>query len=407
MITLLTGLPGNGKTLFALWYIKQKAEKEQREVYYHNIKDLTLPWTVFEPEKWMDLPKGSIIVFDEAQFVFPKKPNGAKPPLHYEELSTHRHHGFDIFVITQHPSLVDNFVRQLVGQHFHAVRKFGLDRATVYEWSAVSPAPQTPASQKSAISLKWAYPKEVYSYYKSAEVHTVKKAIPVKIFLALGFVLFVAFAGWWAMHKYGQRYEKPADQVQAQSAHPAGPGAVNVVDTVNPNTNNTNKAPFDRMADAREYVAMNTPRVPGLPQTAPKFDPLTVPVRVPVPAACVQIGTASSGKTPRCQCYTQQGTRMEVEYNMCISFAQNGWFREFDADKDKAGDDRQRQPVALVQSAPQVVESPRPPISGGSSYVVTMDSSSGATEQRAPAAPDPAPASQNRVRKAFAPAPSA
>ena len=72
MISLITGLPGNGKTLFALWWIKQKAEKEQREVYYHNIKDLTLPWHPFEAEKWMELPKGSIIVMDECQFVFEK-----------------------------------------------------------------------------------------------------------------------------------------------------------------------------------------------------------------------------------------------------------------------------------------------------------------------------------------------
>lgn len=70
-----------------------------------------LPWTKIEPKKWMDCPPGSIIVIDECQFVFPKKPNGSKLPEFYEKLAIHRHNGYDIFLITQNPTLVDNFVR--------------------------------------------------------------------------------------------------------------------------------------------------------------------------------------------------------------------------------------------------------------------------------------------------------
>src|SRR5438034_8009578 len=113
MITFITGLPGNGKTLYALNYIKAYAESEKREVFYSGVKDLLLPWTEVKAEEWMALPAGAIMVIDEAQFVFPKKPNGSKLPEHYEKLAVHRHSGYDIFIITQHPTLVDNFVRQL------------------------------------------------------------------------------------------------------------------------------------------------------------------------------------------------------------------------------------------------------------------------------------------------------
>lgn len=321
MITLITGLPGNGKTLFALWYIKMKAEKEQREVYYHNIKDLTLPWTVFEPEKWMDLPHGSLIVIDEAQDIFPKKPNGAALPDFYTELAKHRHRGFDIYLITQHPSLLDNFVRQLVGQHFHSIRKFGLARSTIFEWSSVNAAPQNPTSQKNAIPLKWAYPKEVYTYYKSAEVHTVKRAIPAKLILAVLFVVAVFGGGYFLLQKYQERL-KPKD-VQAVSSV-SGQASV---------SHQSGPAKFDPIEDATRYVQMSTPRVVGLQHTAPKYDEITKPDRAPVPAMCVSM-------KHRCICYSQQATPLDVPFGMCVEFARNGYFRDFDEEGDRAAQQR-------------------------------------------------------------------
>lgn len=401
MITLLTGLPGNGKTLFALWHIKQKAEREQREVYYNNIKDLNLPWTLLDkPEDWMSCPAGSIIVLDEAQFVFPKKPSGAKLPDHYEKLATHRHQGFDIYVITQHPSLIDNFVRQLVGQHYHAVRKFGMNRATIYEWSACNPAPQNQASQKSAIPFKWKYPKEVFSYYKSAEVHTVKRAIPAKIFLAIGFVGLVIFGGWYAMHQYKARYEKPVDG-QSQIADRAGPGAVNVIDTANV----VNPEAIDPVADAKQYMFNQTPRITSLPETAPKYDALTVPKRVPVPAMCVQIGSVTSGKEVRCKCYTQQATPLDIEFNMCISIARNGRFMDFDPEPMRQQEQSAQRSAQTLQHEPDV------PLrqNYGAPQVIAFnevpDTLSGA--MRPPTDPDNGPPNRPNVRSAIVPAPAA
>lgn len=345
MITFITGLPGNGKTLYALWYIKMKAEKEQREVYYHNIKDLTLPWTVCDPQKWMALPKGSIIVIDEAQEVFPKKPNGSSLPDFYSELAKHRHHGFDIYLITQHPSLVDNFVRQLGGQHLHSVRKFGLDRSTIYEWSAVNPAPQNPSSQKNAITLKWAYPKEVYTYYKSAEVHTVKRSIPAKLILAVAFVLFVFGGGYWLLQSYQERLKPKEAQ-----ALPVTPGVVGA------GLSSSGLPPrADRVKDARQYIESATPRIAGLPHTAPKYDHLTEPDRVPVPAACIQKGSRRSvTEGASCKCFSQQGTAMDVEFNMCVSFANNGYFKEFDADAQRQQQERGEQARAVLSNRPDV-----------------------------------------------------
>lgn len=353
MLTLFTGLPGNGKTLFALTYIKAKAEKENRPVFYNNIKGLTLPWTEIKAEEWMTVPDGSIIVLDECQATFPTKANGAALPKHYEELATHRHKGLDIFLITQHPSLVHNFVRRLVGQHFHSVRKFGFERATIHEWDKVAVAPEDASSQKNAIPLKWSFNKEAYTWYKSAELHTVKKRVPVKIFIALGFVLLVIAAGFWFLSSFDKKAS--ADITPVVPGQPAG----TVADFLPPGQRPTTEKPFDPMADAQEYVAMNTPRVSGLPHTAPKYDQITAPVRAPIPAACIQIGSVRGNSKIRCQCYSQQGTKMEVEFNMCIDMAQNGWFRDFDEDGARGGDARQAAPV-ISQSVPVARVEPAP-----------------------------------------------
>lgn len=359
MITLITGLPGNGKTLFALWWLKMKSEKEQREVYYNNIKDLNLPWTAFEAEKWMDVPHGSLVVFDEGQFVFAKKPNGSKLPDFYEKLATHRHLGLDIVIITQHPTLLDNFVRQLVGQHYHCVRKFGMERSTIYEWAAANPAPQNIASQKSAISLKWKFPKEVYTYYKSAEVHTVKRAIPAKLVLAALFVVAVVVAGYL---KLGHMGAEKKNDAAAVVANPFSPGVGSS------SSSSSAVARFDPASDAREFVAMNTPRVQGLPQTAPRYDGLTKPSHVPVPAACIQSGDAHPvGAAPRCKCFTQQGTPMDVSLGMCLEFARNGFFQDFDPDKDAAGSARADRGVQTLSARPDA--SPVHPQDGGSSVL--------------------------------------
>lgn len=356
MITLLTGLPGNGKTLFALWSVEKyrvaenkrlEAESKStgkalvvREVFYAGITDLTLPWTLIEPEKWMLCPPGSIIVIDECQTVFPKKPNGSTLPEHYDKLATHRHHGFDIFLITQHPSLVDNFVRKLTGRHYHAVRKFGMQRATVYEWGACTNSPESAAARNNAVPIKWAYPAEVFTYYKSAEVHTVKRSIPAKLILAVLFVLFFVGAFYFVLDKYQARTRKPT-AVDAQGV------PVSASSSAAGYAGGSSQVPVDPVVDAKNYVHSSTPRVVGLEHTAPKYDQLTKPVRVPVPAMCIRKG-------PMCKCYSQQGTPLPVPAPMCEQISHSGYFQEFDADP-RAGErlrsDRESVQVAAVAPA--------------------------------------------------------
>lgn len=138
MLTLITGQPGNGKSLYTIATVEAKRQAESRPVFYHGIPDLTLPWTKLEdPAKWYDCPEKSIIVIDEVQKVMPPRPSGSKPPQLVSELETHRHRGFDLFFMTQDPSLVDNHLKKLAGEHIHLVRQWGRQKADLFKMQKV------------------------------------------------------------------------------------------------------------------------------------------------------------------------------------------------------------------------------------------------------------------------------
>ena len=210
MLSLKTGVPGSGKTLSAVKELYDALRKSpDRVVFVHGVKDLVLPHrklpvrvlqggqkierrevvladgtvdllsvvveeedpgSVYEVD-WSQVPDGALILIDEAQRVFPMRGAGQKVPAHVSFLNTHRHRGIDIWVITQHPKLIDNAVRRLVGKHQHYRRMFGGQRAVVYEWDQCSDGLQFSSATKGA----FLYPKSVYALYKSAEVHNKQK----------------------------------------------------------------------------------------------------------------------------------------------------------------------------------------------------------------------------------------
>jgi zona occludens toxin len=274
----------------------------------------------------MECPPGSIIVIDEAQKIFRNRSLGTLPGPHVTELEEHRHRGIDMYLITQHPSLIDPAVRRLSGVHRHMIRIFGMEASTVHKWSAVVDTPDKSHCRKDSEKERWAFDKSLYGLYKSAEVHTMKRSIPLKLWLVLAAPFALGLAGWWVYHSTVGKHDKAPVTAQAKTQAANGRKVVSVSQAAP--SNSGERKPTDAIADAKEYVFLNTPRVEGLAHTAPKYDELTKPVRVPVPAACIQFrGT--------CKCLTQQGTPMDVKPAMCVEFARNGFFQEFDADGDR------------------------------------------------------------------------
>ena len=320
MITLITGLPGNGKTLYALSWVKQKAEKEGRPVFYARIEGLTLPWTLIDPYEWYKCPPNSIIVIDECQKssdpTDPKSPalfgvrqRGAPVPIWASMLETHRHSGLDLVLITQDPMLIDGHDRKLCQQHFHAMRVFGMARSTIHEFTG-GVRDNVHKSRSGSIRHEWRFNKEAYGWYKSAEVHTHKARIPMRVWLLLLLPFLIAGLCWWIYARWSAKIQgnEPPPPVGQPSKPVMASGA----------PGHSTKGQ-ERPKTTAEYLASFVPRVSGLAYTAPAYDEVTKPVEAPYPAACVSM-------KGRCQCYTQQGTKLEVPSQMCRDIVGGGFF---------------------------------------------------------------------------------
>lgn len=117
---------------------------------------------------WLWCEPGQVIVIDECQRLFRPMASGKKIPRYIAKLETHRHYGVDFLLITQHPQLLHVNVRNLVGSHEHVRRIFGRGSTVVYQWDHCT----NPDRTASATKRIWRHDKRAYSLYKSAEVHT-------------------------------------------------------------------------------------------------------------------------------------------------------------------------------------------------------------------------------------------
>ena len=329
MIEVITGLPGAAKTLHMIHLVKAKAERENRPVYYSGIKSCLIEgWTEIDPLKWYECPSGSIILIDESQKIFRARTMGSVPPMHVTELEEHRHKGIDLFFGTQHPALIDPAVRKLTQTHRHLIRIFGMEVSTVHKWNGIKENPDRSSSRLDSEKTKWAFDKSLYGQYHSADEHTMKRVIPfrVKMLFVLPFVLIAC--GYFVYSTLVKPKVSTMEAVTAASSlavPPPSPGGL---------VHDQRKRTFDAKEDAKLYVQMQTPRVVGLPQTAPKYDELTKPTRVPVPAICIAYSN-------RCKCFSQQATPMGVPDDMCKNFAEHGYFQEFDPNGAGGRGDRQ------------------------------------------------------------------
>lgn len=299
-IVLVTGLPGHGKTLFTIARWRDEAASSGRSVFYDGIKDLALPWQPWEPQKWEELPPNSIMVIDEAQRLFPVRGRG-QPPEWIEKLAMHRHLGLDFVLITQNPMLIDSFVRRLCDRHFHVIRKFGTHRATVHEF-ANGVKESVATSREGSIRHEWKYPADVFNLYKSAEVHTVKRRVPMRVYILLALPFLLLGIVWFIYQRLN-----PSAAAERSGAPPAGqPGVVRPVVQ-------------QAAGEVDDYFERQRPRVKGLAFTAKAYDELTKPVSVPYPAACISSST-------RCLCYSDQATALDMSEDMCRTFVERGFF---------------------------------------------------------------------------------
>lgn len=344
MIYLTTGGNGAGKTLLTLKDVRDYSLKEGRPVFYRGFEALVpikeFGWQQFEPEKWQDLPDGSICIFDEAQEVFPSSWRGKPPQWAMDVAKFRRKRGFDFWLITPHPTMLDVSIRRLIetpSWHRHLKRPAAGEMVSQCTYSFANTDCEKPGANANGEVKMRPFPKEVYSWYKSASLHTAKRRIPRQVWYLLGAVALVPFALWAAYASFASTAagkalnDKPAETIKL-------PGYT-------PPTRSAPDGNAPKILTAAEYVLSRMPRIEGFPHTAPAYDQITAPAVAPYPAACVQMGA-------RCECYTQQGTKLTTPQDTCTQITRNGFFVEWS-----------QQPLAAGGSmAMPAVSDQRPPV---------------------------------------------
>ena len=158
---------------------------------YSNIANLKIDYVRALEYDWRLTPDGSIHVIDEVQLVDPYCEVKAKPSL-IQDLTIHRHRGFDFYFLTQAPSLLHPTVKELIGCHYHLTKPYGV-KTMVYQFGSCRPYPNTMANKLNAeTKFSFSPPARIYKLYKSTTINTHEKRFPLGPILKYGALISVA-----------------------------------------------------------------------------------------------------------------------------------------------------------------------------------------------------------------------
>ncbi|MDR3445150.1 zonular occludens toxin domain-containing protein [Dyella sp.] len=372
-IEFRSGLPGASKTLGAVDHLMQLRKlSPERPVYVIGVNDLRpgLANELTEDglKNWEQLPANSIIMVDECQRYMPSRRSG-EPPAWIRSLSTHRHLGLDFILISQHPALIDTYVRRLIDRHIHHVRKFGTEFCDRWEWAECQAEPTSGSAKKSAHSRTvWKFSKDAMQAYKSAEVHTVKRRIPRAIWVGAAMLIVVPVMlglGYWRMRSLGN------SAVVSEPSASSGILSGTPVSGANQSSGSTSKKSLSRA----EWIEQQMPRVAGIPWSAPVFDqqqPQTAP-----DLFCASVVHDDGDGSEACQCVTEQGTAFPVPGAQCLKMAKEGVYNPY----RRSLNGNSSSPASVAQSGPPQAQ----PVSVQTDHMASSDPSQSQARERATA----------------------
>lgn len=351
-IHLLTGRPRHGKTSKMMGMLLKAIKKGDRPIYAAGIDGLApgLCEVLPDPSRWcshvpfdppqydiddkgqkterlqriINVPDGSLIFVDEAWKWFGHLHSavGKPTPLHVLALAEHGHHGIDWVWTSQGPGQIYPFVRTLIEQHWHFVRRWGTQFVDIYKWDDLVDDVKSKGSRELAQQETTKIDSSGWQFYKSASMHTVKARLPWRLWLGVAAAVAAPFLLWYAYTTL--KPDAVASMVTGQ--RPAG-GLPTVGQTSHQGSAGT--APITSIeADRLEWLRPLAVRVPGVHGSQPIFDGREAQA---VPRTfCVMSGGPNGDES--CSCYTEQVTRiLDVREDACRHVARHGQYDPFKA----------------------------------------------------------------------------
>lgn len=338
-IHVITALPGGGKTAIMVEMLEAEAKIGARPLFAAGIDGLQpgLATVLDDPSQWNAkdahgnyvVPDGSLVFVDEAWKWFGMKYGGSgmrqTTPDHVRALAEHRHRGLDFVWTTQqaHKQLY-SFVHGLIGRHTFIKRRFGTRFLDVWEWDEMVENVNSASNREFSRHQVRTLPKHVYSLYKSAEIHTIKSRIPLRLLLIplCAVLFFVCVWNAWRSLRPDAIGTTLFGQQSPQKAEPAKP--VGTASRSSGGTVGGGQAP--RWATAVAYARDHLPRFPSMPWTAPIFDgrSLTADPQLICMSGGEGLDAQGHYKGASCTCYTEQGTLYDLLEAECRRIARSG-----------------------------------------------------------------------------------
>lgn len=208
-IFLITGIPGAGKTHFMVKKLRDELLPTGRPIVA-NIAGLNMPGVDCHPpytdlpHEWENYADGTIFIFDEVHRQWPAL-RGQKVPPSVAALDTHRHRGFDFYLLTQSPGKLDKQAREMVEEHTHLRRLFGATRRSKIErYPGTNLEPSPNFTHEDADTGVHILSPDVFPLYTSASQHNMRVRVPRQL-LVWGSVavVMVGLTAWLAWSNFG------------------------------------------------------------------------------------------------------------------------------------------------------------------------------------------------------------
>lgn len=318
-ITLLTSVPGGGKTSYAVWNVIKKAHEEGKIIYTVGIPKLKIPTIELSYEdvrNWhqtteksdglnelTNIEHGSILVIDEVQRIWPA--TGSKIPDDIKDLSVHRHYGLTFFLITQSPTLIHRNVLALVDRHLH-IRPTWAGRK-IYEWPEYCRNPAAQTNKNAAISFNYKLPKQSFNLYHSATQHVKpEKSTPMAFYVFVTFLIITAVFIYFSVDRILGKTSTPTEE----------PAHELFTDQQILETNQTHLHTVSNSEEAQPQQQ---------PQTIDHQPVKLLPTILSNEYDWEKIGACITGANYGCVCYDTNAQRLLIPLETCQLAVKYGW----------------------------------------------------------------------------------
>ncbi|WP_111828133.1 zonular occludens toxin domain-containing protein [Acinetobacter colistiniresistens] len=320
--------------------INDRGEKHDLQYFqavrtiYTNIKALKIDYVRALVIDWRTCPDGSIIVIDEVQLVPPYNENKNKTDDIVQELTIHRHRGFDFWFITQSASYLHPTIKELISCHLHITRPYWRT-PKVYQYGSLRQYPNTLINKLNCESKFDFKPKDfIFKLYKSTSIDTSKKRTPAGLYGFAAFIVLAICVFFYGLsggsgflgHFFGSDEKKIEVKKQTSTSQTSN------VPTSDPNF----KTNFDANTECRKAINVEKPECVKWFDTfkTDKQDNATVSYDPEQPYLTQSNLTYNVTSKPlfsgcakfngKYYAYTQQGTRLDVSSEDCKRLIEDG-----------------------------------------------------------------------------------